>query len=378
MLSTYTKLLKLKNSVIKYYSTSNSYTKINLGTKYDGHVLINSIDIYKLSSDNIPLELKENPPILGKDWPYVSVHSLNSDGYIDSELPKSGGVYAYQLIISPNKLYVGMSTNLSYRHKIHVNNVYYGLDHSPIFYAAVNKYGWDSFRLCILETVDSVDSKDPNVIKTLYSREQFYFDLFRPCYNVNLIAAPGTHGYTWTEEQSLQHSIRQRGVPKNRRKTDNSVSTKRSVETNIKMRSRSVGTIVEVYEDNNLILTFDSLTKAGEYFNVRYSTIQRYADSTKLWDNKYLFKLTPKVDIDNVDVISDKSLLLPLDPTITKSTNPRGTVVDVYNKDNELVYKFNTVTDACKYMHITANTLLRLVKSGELYLNKWYFKQHKR
>ena len=78
--------------------------------------------------------------------------------------------------------------------------------------AAVEKYGWSSFRLFILEITNIVYSNNAKQIASVYNREQFYFDLLRPCYNVNLIAAPGNQGYIWTKEQTLGQSLRQRGI----------------------------------------------------------------------------------------------------------------------------------------------------------------------
>jgi NUMOD1 domain-containing protein len=133
------------------------------------------------------------------------------------------------------------------------------------------------------------------------------------------------------------------------------------------MKLRAGGVIVEVYNNNMLVNTFHSLKEAGKYYNVSYSTIQRYADIEKLWDNKYLFKLIPKVSRNKVfNKISREVLLLSLDPTITKSTHFRGTVVDIFDKDNNLVYKFNTVNDACSYLNTNRPTLIKFSNSGRL------------
>lgn len=354
--------------------SSDSSIKFIQGTLYDGPTPNTSLNISKLRSDNIPLEVKENPPILGKDWPYISVHLIDSEGNVDKVLPKLGGIYAYQLIEDPSKLYVGISTNLSKRHLTHVKNTYYGTKSSPVFYTAVEKYGWSSFRLLILETIKKVDSEE--IIASIYNREQFYFDLLRPCYNVNLIAAPGNQGYLWTEDQTLDQSIRQRGVARPQPGKLGS-SYQLSEETKNKMKLRAGGVIVEVYENNTLVNKFNTLKEAGEYYNVSYSTIQRYADQERLWDNKYLFKLIPKVSRDKVNSKASKEVkLLPLDPTITKSTRTRGTVVDILNKDYNLVYKFNTVNDACLYLNTNKPTLIKFANSGKLWLNKWYVKYH--
>ena len=149
------------------------------------------------------------------------------------------------------------------------------------------------------------------------------------------------------------------------------------------MKLRAGGVIVEVYNNNMLVNTFNSLKEAGKYYNVSYSTIQRYADIEKLWNNKCLFKLILKVSRDKVNnKIPRKVLLLPLDPTITKSTHFRGTVVDIFDKapgaghprpggpgapagDNNLVYKFNTVNDTCLYLNTNRITLIKFASSGK-------------
>jgi len=78
-----------------------------------------------------------------------------------------------------------MSTDLSKRHLVHMRNVKGNFDYSPVFYAAVNKYGWNAFRLCILETIKVESNKDLKKIRDIYDQELFYFNLLKPCYNVN-------------------------------------------------------------------------------------------------------------------------------------------------------------------------------------------------
>ena len=109
-----------------------------------------------------------------------------------------------------------MSRDLSKRHFDHVRNVKDNFKHSPVFYAAVNKYGWAGFKLYVLETTDLVSTDNKEAISEIYKREQFYFDLCRPCYNLNMVAGPGNQGYVWTPEQSLQQSIKQRGISRPR------------------------------------------------------------------------------------------------------------------------------------------------------------------
>lgn len=351
--------------------------KFTTGTNYDNNLIPTStFDISNLTSENIPLDIKENPPIVGKDWPFISVYEIGSEGSLDLELPKLSGVYAYQLISDKTKLYIGMSTDLSKRHSRHVRNVKDNSNFSPVFYAAVNKYGWDNFKLYILETTDLVNTENKEDVLEIYRREQFYFDLCRPCYNLNLVAGPGNQGYVWTPDQALQQSIRQRGVSRPRPDKEG-VSFQHSQETKDKMRLRAGGVFVELYDNETLVYSFDSLKAAGKHFNVHYSTIQRYADNKLLWDNKYLIKLIPKVTRDPAVEIPAKEIkLLPLDPTLIRSTSAHGKIVDIFDKDHNLIFKFNSVNDACEYLKSNRHTLAKYAESGELWLNKWYVKYH--
>jgi len=355
-------LIKLPPQNNSFYSTSANH--FNKGILYD-----NKSSLY--GTDPANNKINEINPILGIDVPYISEHLIDKDGKILSNLPNLSGVYAYQFISNPNMLYVGISSNLAKRHLTHVRNVKYNKDNSPLFYDTVREHGWDSFRLCILETSDQITN-----IQNIYSREQYYFDLLSPCLNLNHIAAPGNQGYTWTPEQSLQQSIIQRGISKPR-PDKIGVSFQFSENAKNKIRLRNGGVIVNVYENDELIQSFDTLRAAGEFYKVHYSTIQRYADSSKLWDNKYIFILVPKIKRDeNVVKKLRNNLILPLDSNITVSTVTRGTVVDIFDDKRVIIYKFNTVADACEILNTNRHTLNKYNKSGLLWLNKWYVKYH--
>lgn len=269
-----------------------------------------------------------------------------------------------------------MSTDLYKRHYGHVRNVKDNLNYSPVFYAAVKKYGWDNFKLYILEITDLVSSDDKEIISKIYRREQLDFDLYRPCYNINLVTGPGNQGYIRTPEQFFQQSMRRRGISRLRSDMEG-VSFQYSQKVKDKMRLRAGGVIVELYENGTLAHSFDTLKQAGKHFNVHYTTIQRYTDNNLLWNNKYLIKLILKVIRDSVVKKPTKEIkLLPLDPTIVKSTSISGKIVDIFDKDHNLVFKFNSVNDACVYLNSNRSTLAKYAHSGALWLNKWYVKYH--
>ena len=88
-------------------------------------------------------------------------------------------VYAIRNKIN-GKSYIGSSNNFYYRRSAHLNNLRKGKHHSHILQRAFNKYGEDSFEFIILEEVADANQ--------LIIREQKYFDLFNPPYNVCLKA----------------------------------------------------------------------------------------------------------------------------------------------------------------------------------------------
>ncbi len=139
-----------------------------------------------------------------------------------------------------------------------------------------------------------------------------------------MVAGPGNQGYVWTPEQFFQQSMRRRGISRLRPDMEG-VSFQYSQKVKDKMRLRAGGVIVELYENGTLAHSFDTLKQAGKHFNIHYTTIQRYADNNLLWNNKYLIKLIPKVIRDPVVKKPTKEIkLLPLDPTIVKSTSTSG------------------------------------------------------
>lgn len=53
-----------------------------------------------------------------------------------------------------------------------------------------------------------------------------------------------------------------------------------------------------------------------------------------------------------------------------------GKIVDILDKDHNLILKFNSVSDACEYFNSNRQTLTKFANSGKLWLNQWYVKYH--
>lgn len=113
--------------------------------------------------------------------PFNPVHS-----YVNADLQKTDiykdnnnktGIYRWTHIIS-GKSYIGSAINLSNRLRNYYNVAYLErelIKNNSKIYKALLKYGYSSFKLDILEYCN------PNI---LIEREQHYFDLLKPEYNI--------------------------------------------------------------------------------------------------------------------------------------------------------------------------------------------------
>lgn len=110
-----------------------------------------------------------------------------------------------------------------------------------------------------------------------------------------------------------------------------------SPETINKLKTRSNGVIVKVLdEDNSLVDEFPTITEAAKFYGVERFTIRNYASTGKLWDQKLLFKMEFKLITSN-KIEGSKPLSYDMPPTF----NSRGNLVEVYDKDNKLLYRFD-------------------------------------
>jgi group I intron endonuclease len=93
---------------------------------------------------------------------------------IKNNYPKEAGIYKLTCNIN-NKIYIGKSVNIYSRLAAHKwqgknSNIKYYLQ------SVILKYGWDNFRVDILEIVDNFDKVRDN--NFLLERETYYIDLF--------------------------------------------------------------------------------------------------------------------------------------------------------------------------------------------------------
>jgi len=90
-------------------------------------------------------------------------------------------IYAIQNKIN-GKRYIGSTVNLYNRKHKHLGELRKNIHHSSILQRAYNKYGESAFGFIVLDTLKATDEEE------IHKREQEYFDLLNPAYNISRIA----------------------------------------------------------------------------------------------------------------------------------------------------------------------------------------------
>ena len=93
------------------------------------------------------------------------------------KLEKRSGVYQIRNLIN-QKIYVGSSVNIYNRKSTHFSKLKSNVHTNRHLQNAYNKYGKEYFVFCVLEYCDDI-----------FEREQYYFDLLKPKYNIREIVA---------------------------------------------------------------------------------------------------------------------------------------------------------------------------------------------
>lgn len=93
-------------------------------------------------------------------------------------------------------------------------------------------------------------------------------------------------------------------------------------------------------KEGNIINKFDSISKAAETLGLNRQLIRYNADKGKLWKDKYLFKLIPK---------------LPLDESFINSS-VKISSVEVLDSEGNLIHKFDSITKAAETLGLSRST----------------------
>jgi group I intron endonuclease len=129
------------------------------------------------------------------------------------------GIYQLVNLIS-GKSYVGSSVNLNRRLNEYLNPLYLNRNlkkGNSVIINALLKYGYINFGIKILEFIEF----EPNLSKSerkniILSKEQYFIDLIKPEYNINLTAG-SNFGRIYSEEVKRKMSLAKKGKPGNKK-----------------------------------------------------------------------------------------------------------------------------------------------------------------
>jgi group I intron endonuclease len=160
------------------------------------------------------------------------------------EYPKLAGVYKL-ICLNSNKIYIGKSINISKRLQAHK----YSQKRSSgrcFIENVIIKYGWDSFKVEILEVFSDFDKAKDN--KMLLEREAFFIALFNSTdknigYNICRYSQDRT-GICHTNETKLKISKSKLGKRLSETHKNNIKTQMSSVENREKMRNHNLGKVM--------------------------------------------------------------------------------------------------------------------------------------
>ena len=206
------------------------------------------------------------------------------------------------------KLYVGSAVDLSRRLKDYYSPSNLKRRDNYIARALIS-HGHTAFSLTILEYIDITNLSKDETKTLIYSKEQYYFDLLLPVYNIQKIAG-----------SSLGQKRSEKSKEKMRR--PKSVETKLKISEALKGNTHSKVTKAKM-----------SLLKIGEK-NPNFGKVHTVESRTKI-------------------------------------SIARGTPIFIYLLDGTLEHTFPSVSVTGKFLKAQNKTISKYVKSGEILREKW-------
>ncbi len=180
------------------------------------------------------------------------------------------GVYCFTNLINGKK-YVGSSNNLQRRFRDYFNINYLPTITSISICSALLKFGYSNFSLKILEYCD---------IKDLLIREDHYFQLLKPEYNIPQKAGSPMLGRTHSKETRAAMSAAQLEIPKSEETKQKSSASQPNAQK------------IEVFDkETNLTTTYVSIRAAAKALSCTHHAIQYNIKSKnqKPYKGRYVF-----------------------------------------------------------------------------------------
>lgn len=211
-----------------------------------------------------------------------------------------------------------------------------------IIYKALLKYGYAGFRLEILEYCS------PEV---LLQREQFYFDLFNPEFNI-LKVAGSPLGYRHSEAAKKLISI----SSKDRKVSESTRELKREAllgkffekERIDKMRLSNTlrKSVIVTNRDTRDILEFSSMIEAGKYLGISRVSVNKYLLSNIPYKEYTISTKSSSVALTNNGITEESS-----------GTKISQQALLLTNQDSGEIIKFSSITEAANFLGISRGAL---------------------
>lgn len=317
-------LIVIKSLTFKRYY-SNSYklnNNNNINNNNNDNINNNNNDNQesKEINFNISNPLDKNKNIIV----YVDMES-NKKNILEENKGKPG---IYMITNKKTKdFYIGQSKNLYNRFLNYFNPAYVKRSPNSIIGKAILKYGYSNFSLTILEYCDKAN---------LTAREQYYLDTLNPVYNILKIAGAYAVDFSHTEETKDQIRKSLKGVYAGEKSYWYFIGKKFTSETKALMSLKKT-------KENNPLFGKKHSEETKELMTGREKALGRkHSEDTKL-------------------LMSSK----------------HGSSVNIYEKCSsegfKLIGSFVSARRAGKFLEISGSTVVKYMKSGEIFKDRYKF-----
>jgi len=168
------------------------FNQLNIDLEFSILMLCN------LPLSNFTMKDKDKFLSLINDKDCFTNFSFNGKSIIKTKYHKKQGIYLWVNNIN-NRSYVGKSVNLYQRLSKYLSTTYIQKNKNKMaICSAIDKYGIDNFTLYILETITVLSTDKPSeVFIKLRDKENYWYNLIVPSYNIQAILQPftGTNHY---------------------------------------------------------------------------------------------------------------------------------------------------------------------------------------
>lgn len=268
---------------------------------------------------------------------------------IISENKGRTGIYRW-VHLESGKSYIGSSVklNIRFRQYFNYNHISYP-GRNLIIYKALLKYGYSAFRLEIWEYCSA---------EVLLQREQFYFEMLSPDYNILKVAgSPLGYRHSEAAKKLISISSKNRKVPESARELKReALLGKTFAEERVeKMRISNTfrKSVVVTNRETGETLEFSSLTEAGKYLGMSRVTVSKYLLNNIPYKEYIIKPSSTDMEISEIPSPETKITQQPLLLT---------------NKETGDIKEFASNTEAAEYLDVSRGRLWyflsKTVKTG--------------